>query len=363
MKVKFNYLYEENKKIKKEFLQKLNQVFKNSNFINGKYNKIFEKKFAKKNNIKYCHTLANGTDALYLGVKTLLKKKKNEVITSAHSWISTASSIQNAGAVPIFCDTDENFSINADLIENKITKKTEGVIIVHLFGKPCNMKKILELKKKYKFWLIEDCSQAHFAKYNNKAVGTFGDIGIFSFYPSKNIGAIGDAGAIITNNFRIYKDIKQNSLNGSLNKIHFPKIGINSRMDNIQALFLINKLKNYQEIIKKKKKLANIYLKLLSSIKQIKLPDIKNSVLHQFVIIVEKRNKLKRFLKSKNIDTLIHYPKILPENNCFNVPRKRELFQNAYSHSKKILSLPICSGHNSTQIKYVSKKIIKFYAK
>ena len=363
MKIEFNSLYNENKNYKKKFFKKLHLLFNNSDFINGKYNKIFEAKFSKVHGKRYCKTCANGTDAIYLAVKSLLKKKNNQVITTSHSWISTASAIKNAGGNVIFVDTANDYNINVNIIEKKITSKTEGLVIVHLYGKPCNMIEIKKIVKKYKLWLIEDCSQAHFAKYKNKIVGSFGDVATFSFYPSKNFGSLGDAGAIVCKNFKIFQKIKKLSNNGSLDKKKFSELGINSRMDNLHAAFLLEKFKDFKKTIKKKKKIANFYLKKLSNVNEICLPDIKDSVIHQFVIRAKKRNDLKSYLKSKNIETMIHYNEILPKSKIFNKKFNKKLYENSYYDSKNILSIPSHINLNRKELEYICHHIKNFYEK
>ena len=205
-KIKFVDLYKQYLNHKNEFDFAIKKTIKNTDFINGKSVRQFETNFKKKINSKYCVSLNNGTDSLYVAMKALGLKKGQEVITTSHSWISSSSMISLAGGKPVFCDTEKNtFNISISEIEKKISKKTAGIIAVHLFGQPCEIDKIVSICRKKKIWLIEDCAQSVFAKFNYKNTGTFGDFGSFSFYPGKNLGAYGDAGALVTNNFQLYR--------------------------------------------------------------------------------------------------------------------------------------------------------------
>ncbi len=367
MKIKFVDLYNQYKNNKTEIDSSIKKVISSSDFINGKSVRKFENNFKKKLKSKYCVTLNNGTDSLYIAMKSLKLKTGQEVITSAHSWISSSSTITQAGGIPIFCDTDKNtFNINIEDLKKKITKKTAGIIAVHLYGQPCDILEIKKLAKKNKIWLIEDCAQSHFAKYKKKNTGTFGDFGSFSFYPSKNLGAYGDAGCLVTDNKNLFKKAYLYSKHGGFKKNQHLILGINSRMDGIQAAVLNSKLKHIDNFNLKRKKLAFLYTKLLEGVGDLILPSIKKDrdhVFHLFVIKTKKRNMLKKYLHSKNIQCLIHYPTclpLLPAYKKFGI--KKENIKNALENQKQILSLPIYPEMKSGDVKYVSENIKKFFS-
>ena len=249
-KIRLFDLYKNNKVYKKKFFKKLNTIIKNSEFISGSYVREFEKSFARLNRAKYCQSCGNGTDAIFGSLKALNIGIGDEVLVSSHDWISSSEAVIACGAKPIFLDIKkDSFLIDESKIERHITKKTKAIIIVHIYGQVFNFDEILNLKKKYKFKIIEDCAQSHLGRYKNKFVGTIGDIGCFSFFPTKNLGAFGDAGAIITNNLKIYKKIKMFFNHGGLKKNQHIINGINSRLDNIQALILLLKIKNLKKEI------------------------------------------------------------------------------------------------------------------
>ena len=235
MRVRFNNLYLQNKIVYNDYIKSLKKTIKESSFINGKEILLFEENFKKLTRSKFCVSVANGTDALIISLKCLGIKYGDEVILPAHTWVSTAGSIIAVGAKPVFVDTDDFFTINSDKIEKKINKKTKAIIPVHLYGQPCDLKKIIKIAKKYNLKIVEDCAQAHLTKYNKKIVGNFGDVGTFSFFPGKNMGAMGDAGAIICNNKKLFDKISRYRNHGSLKKHDHLTFGINSRLDTFQA--------------------------------------------------------------------------------------------------------------------------------
>lgn len=362
-------LYLQYKSQKKEIDKAILKIISTNSFIGGNEVKKFENNFKKKIGSKYCVACGNGTDALLASVKSLgfKSKIKNEVITTAHTWFSTGSAITNAGGKVIFCDTEKNsYNISLSEIKKKITKKTSGIVIVHLFGQPAQTEKILQLAKKYKLWVIEDCAQAHFVKKNTKYLGTFGHMGTFSFYPGKNLGAMGDAGAIITNNKRLKDLCTMHLRHGGKKKHEHLLEGLNSRLDGLQAAILNKKLKKIDYWNKKREIIAKEYLNNLSNINEIKLPidKIKRNThgFHQFVIKAKNRDKLKKFLFSKKISTLVHYPKILPFLPAYRYQKnKKKNFVNSLKNQKLVLSLPIYPELKIKEVKYISQMIRKFY--
>ena len=364
----FNNLYNFNKKIEKKFFSELKKLFKTNQFINSKYEKYFEKNFAKLNNSKYCISCSNGSDALILALKSLNLKKNQEVIIPNHTWISTASSVTLMGGKVVLCDTNrDDFNINEKKIKNLINKNTVGIIAVHLYGYPCNISAIKDICKSNKLWLIEDCAQSHFSKYKNINVGNFGDISIFSFYPTKNLGSIGDAGALITNKLKIKNKLKKLRDHGQNEYGNFEELGINARMNAIHGLFLQLKLKEINKYNFQKKCLARYYINNLKNLDSIELPKIefsKKHTWHHFVIKCKKRNKLKLYLKSKGISTAIHYPKMLSNSKLYKSAKNSKNLKISTKYEKEILSLPINPFYtNKKIIYYITENIKKFYEK
>ena len=316
----------------------------------------------------FCISCANGTDALYIAMKGLNIESGDEVIAPAHSWISTTETITQAGGKVIFCDTKlDSFNIDTDLIESKITDRTVGIIPVHLYGQPCNMTALMEIAKKYDLWVIEDCAQAHLAKHANQRVGTFGDVATFSFYPGKNLGAMGDAGAIVTNNAICAEKMTMFARHGGLKKGDHIIEGINSRMDGIQAAILSVKLKYIEKWTAKRQERAERYSNLLSDIEEISIPIVENNndhVWHLYVIKHSDRDRLASFLSSKNIATVINYPVALPFLPAYEyLNNSHEDFPNAYENQSKILSIPIFPELSDDQMDYVVDSIKEFFFK
>jgi dTDP-4-amino-4,6-dideoxygalactose transaminase len=274
LEVPFNNLTIQHSNLKSKINLAIQSVIQSSAFIRGKYVKLFEEKFSKMYDNFNCISCANGTDAIYLALKSLNIKKGDEVLVPSISWIASSETVSQCGARVNFVDVDEDCLIDINKFESQITKKTKAVIIVHLYGKPCNMTKIMKIAKKHKLFVIEDCAQAHFAEWKNKKVGTFGDFGTFSFYPGKNIGALGDAGCLITRNEKLASISRALANHGSSSKNKHDHIyeGINSRMDGIQAAILNIKLNYITKWNLKRKNIALKYFKYLSDNKNIILP-------------------------------------------------------------------------------------------
>tara|TARA_B110001450_G_C17652562_1_gene493906 strand:- start:59 stop:1165 length:1107 start_codon:yes stop_codon:yes gene_type:complete len=350
---------------KEEIKKKISKLIKGNNFVGGKEVVKFEEKFSKFVKSKYCISVGNGTDALEIALEALDIKKGYEIIVPVNTWISTAEIVVRAGYKLVFCDINlEDYSMNLNDLKKKINKKTRAVIPVHLYGHPSEMIKIKKLTKNKDIKIIEDCAQAHGAKLNSKHVGTFGDIGTFSFYPGKNLGAFGDAGGIVTNNKK-YADLCQRIRNhGALKKYDHLIQGRNSRLDTIQSAILNIRLSTYNQIIKKRNINANIYKKELKNIDGLILPDTKKNTYnayHQFVIRLNNRDKLRDYLKKNKIDTMIHYPYMLSELSIFKKALGIKSLKNSKNLGKKILSLPISEEHTKKEIYFVIKLIKLFF--
>jgi dTDP-4-amino-4,6-dideoxygalactose transaminase len=366
MRVPFVDLNAQYLNIKNDIDTVIKNVIDNSSFIRGPYVEEFEVMFSKAMETKYCVSCANGTDSLYIAMKGLNIKPGDEVIAPAHSWISTTETITQAGGKVIFCDTElDSFNIDVNLIESKITEKTVGIIPVHLYGQPADMDKIMNLSEKYNLWVIEDCAQAHYAKYKGRQVGTFGNIASFSFYPGKNLGAMGDAGAAITNDLDLANKMTRFARHGGLKKGEHIVEGINSRMDGIQAAILSVKLPHLKKWTELRQDRAERYTKLLSDIKGIKTPKVSpenDPVWHLYVIKCENRDRLAEFLNKKGISTVINYPVALPFLPAYKyLNHVKYDFPNAFSNQSQILSLPIYPELTDSQMDYVVESINEFF--
>jgi len=364
--IEYENLGKVNKPFFEEYKKTFSDVLDSGWFILGNYVNEFENNFAKYIGSKYCIGVASGLDALVLALKSLHLEYGCEVIVPSNTYIATILSILNCGLKPILVEPDiETYNINPQKIEEKITAKTKAIIVVHLYGKACNMDPILEICKNYNLKLIEDCAQSHGAKYKGKTTGSFGDFGAFSFYPTKNLGSLGDAGALTTNDEELMNEIRILRNYGSKQKYNNEKIGLNSRLDEGQAAFLIIKLKKINDINSHKNKLANIYIKNLNN--NFIKPSVNKDyfdIYHIFNIRHEHRDKLKEYLASgkdgKIINTEIHYPispnrqksmiGILDHISC---PISEEIHRTT-------LSLPISFFHTENDIFDVIDCLNKF---
>jgi dTDP-4-amino-4,6-dideoxygalactose transaminase len=363
MKIKFTNLYKLIPQ-KNKINSKIISLIKKANFIGGDEVKLFEKNFANFVGAKNCVSVANGTDALEIAIKSLNLKKKSEVIVPNNTWISTAEAVISNNLKVIFCDVNLNdYSICTTDLKKKINKNTSAIIAVHLYGNPSNMGEIKKIVSNKSIKLIEDCAQAHGTKINKRHVGNMGDISTFSFFPGKNLGGFGDGGAIITNNKKLSDFCLRIRNHGALKKYDHLLSGRNSRLDTINAAVLNIKLKSYRDVIIKRNQIAKIYFNELKNLKKLQLFKLHNSnthSYHQFVIRCQERNNLKNFLKKNKIETMIHYPYMLNELKFFknkkNLPKSKNL-------GKKILSLPVSEEHTEKEIIFVCKMIKKFFSK
>jgi dTDP-4-amino-4,6-dideoxygalactose transaminase len=362
MSIPFVDLKKQYRSIKAEIDVTIQNVINETAFIKGKYVAQFEDDYKQVYGVKHVISCANGTDAIYITLKALGIGPGDEVITVANTWISTAETISQTGAKPVFIDIDPDYyTIDASKIEEKITKKTKAIIPVHLFGQPADMDAITELCKQYGLFLIEDCAQAHFAEWNGKKVGTFGNAGTFSFFPGKNLGAYGDAGAIVTNDSELAEKMRMFANHGALKK-HFHEIeGINSRMDGIQAAILSVKLKYIVAWSEARYLNALKYHDYLQDINGIIVPKIRRNVKHVFhlyVIKVNNRSLIQEKLKEANISSGIHYPTPLPFLNAYKYLNHTPIdFPISYECKDKILSLPMYPELSEQQIKHIATQL------
>src|SRR5450432_2508169 len=261
--------------IKSEIDAAIASVIRDNAFIRGSYVDAFEQEFAGAVDIKHCVSCANGTDALYLAMAALKVRPGDEVITTAHSWISTSAMITHAGATVVFADTDDStFTIDPEAIEAAITPRTVGIIPVHLYGQPADMDAIMAIARKHGLWVVEDCAQAHLARYKGNLVGTFGDAATYSFYPGKNLGAMGDAGAVVTNDSALSEHMTMFARHGGLVKHQHHVEGINSRLDGMQAAILSAKLPHLPDWTKARQDAATIYDAGLNQVEDVVVPQL-----------------------------------------------------------------------------------------
>jgi dTDP-4-amino-4,6-dideoxygalactose transaminase len=363
MKIPFVDLHAQYLSIKPEIDAAIADVIAESAFVRGRHVEAFEKAWAKTIGLKHCISCGNGTDALYISMRALGVKPGDEVITTAHSWISTSETITQAGGRVVFCDTDyETFTIDPAQIEAKITSATVGIIAVHLYGQPADMDAIMEIARKHNLWVIEDCAQAHLAKYKGQTVGTFGNVATFSFYPGKNLGAYGDAGCLVTNDDRLAEWATAFARHGGKNE-HVME-GICSRMDGLQAAILNAKLPHLPAWTRARQRVAATYDELLRDTNTIVPPRVasdREHVYHLYVIRTENRDGLKKHLGDGGISTVINYPKALPLYPAYAYLRhKADDFPMACANQSRILSLPIYPEMTAQMIEYVVRSTVNF---
>ena len=366
MNIPFVDLYAQYLSIKSEIDAAISEVIAESAFIRGRHVERFEKEWAKTLGVKHCVSCANGTDALYIAMRALGVKPGDEVITTAHSWISTSETITQAGGRVVFCDTDnETFTIDPALIEAKITSATVGIIPVHLYGQPADMDPIMAIARKHNLWVIEDSAQAHTAKYRGQVVGTFGNAATFSFYPGKNLGAYGDAGCVVTNDDHLAEWAAAFARHGG--KGEHVMEGICSRMDGLQAAILNVKLPHLPAWIKARRRVARRYDDLLNGVGDIITPKVapnRDHVYHLYVIRSEKRDPLRRHLTDAGIATVLNYPKALPFYPAYAyLGHNPSDFPVAYANQSRILSLPIYPEITDEIIEFVVDQIQTFFAR
>ena len=346
MAVPFADLQLQYQTIKSEIDGAIASVIADSTFIRGPHVDRFEREFAKTAEARHCVSCASGTDALYLAMAALKVKPGDEVITTAHSWISTSAMITHVGATAVFCDTDAlTFTIDPAAIEAAITPRTVGIIPVHLYGQPADMDPIMTIARKHKLWVIEDCAQAHLACYKGRSIGTFGVAATYSFYPGKNLGAMGDAGAVVTNDNLLAEYMTMLARHGGLVKHQHQIEGINSRLDGMQAAVLSAKLPHLPAWTKARQNAARIYDAGLNQVEAVTVPAVapdRSHVYHLYTIRHPRRDSLAAYLNANGVQTAINYPAALPFLEAYSRYKHRpEQFPNAFADQGQILSLPM----------------------
>jgi dTDP-4-amino-4,6-dideoxygalactose transaminase len=358
-------------KIKDEINQNIINSLQEGKFINGPIVKEFSQNLSNFLNVKHVIPCANGTDALQIAYMALGLKSGDEIICPSWTYISTAEAAAIIGVKTIFCDVDPNtFNVTAEFIEPLITKKTKGIVVVQLYGQSCDMEPILNLAKKHNLKVIEDNAQAIGCEYtfsngDKTHTGTMGDIGTTSFYPTKNLGAYGDGGAIFTNNDDLAKKIKMYSNHGESKRYHHNVIGINSRLDSIQAEVLNVKLKYLNDYNNARNQMAENYNKAFKSVEQLQIPELnKNSthVYHQYTLKVlnGKRDDLMKYLEQNEIETRVYYPIPVHKQKAFSNYSNISLI-NTDELATCCLSLPIHSEIENSSQKYIIDNVLNFF--
>lgn len=351
------YLYQE------EFEKKAIEVLRSGWYVLGNEVKNFEEEFATYVGSKYCVGLASGLDALWIAFRILGIGAGDEVIVQGNTYIASVMGITMNGATPVFAEPDEYFNMDASKIEELITEKTKAILVVHLYGQASNMQPIMEIAQKYNLRVVEDCAQSHGAKFNDQMTGTFGDIGCFSFYPSKNLGAFGDAGAIVTNNVQIAENVRVYRNYGSEKRYYNRVVGTNSRLDELQAGLLRVRLVHMKDLEIEKRKICERYLKELKNDK-ILLPKIREGathIWHQFVIRCTEREELIKYLDDNGIGTIIHYPIPPHLSEAYQYLNVKEgSLPITEKYAKEVLSIPLYNGMTEEEQERVIDAINKF---
>ena len=363
MEVKPNRLDRGFFKYQAEFEQKALNVLRSGYYVLGQEVEAFEQEFAAYTGSKYCVGLASGLDALWMAFRILGIGSGDEVIVQANTYIASVMGITINGATPVFVEPDEYFNIDADKIEEKITDRTKAVLVVHLYGQASNMQKVVQICKEYGLRLVEDCAQSHGACFQGKMTGTFGDIGCFSFYPSKNLGGFGDGGAIVTDNEQIAADMKVYRNYGSERRYYNKVVGANSRLDELQAGLLRVRLAHIQELTQERRALAGKYQEGICN-SRISLPHVReqaDSVWHQYVIQCEERQELIDYLDAHEIGTIIHYPIPPHLSEAYQyLGHQKGSFPVTEHCADTVLSIPMYNGMTKEEQDYVIETLNKF---
>jgi dTDP-4-amino-4,6-dideoxygalactose transaminase len=363
--VPFADLHAQYRAIRAEIDAAIARVIADSAFIRGPYVEAFEQAFASAVGAGHCVSCANGTDSLYIAMKALGVRPGDEVLAPAHSWISTTETITQAGATVVFCDTDrETYTIDPAQIEARITSRTVGIIPVHLYGQPADMDAVMTIARRHRLWVIEDCAQAHLARYNGRLVGSFGNAASYSFYPGKNLGAMGDAGAITTDDAELARRMAMFARHGGLTKGDHQIEGINSRLDGLQAAVLSVKLPLLPEWTARRRTVASGYGERLQAVDGLTTPRVaagREHVWHLYVVQHARRDALAAHLRERGVQTAINYPVALPFVPAYaRFGHRPEDFPVAYAHQSRILSLPMFAEMSVEQLNHVAASIRDF---
>lgn len=365
MKVPFLDLKRQYASIKKDIDEAVAQVFSHTQFILGPEVKAFEDNLARYCGTKFAIGCASGTDALLLSLRAGRVGPQDEVITSTFSFFATAGVISRLGAIPVFIDIlPESYNIDPGQIEGRITKKTKVIMPVHLFGQCADMEEILGIAAKHNLKVVEDAAQAIGATYKNQKAGSMGDLGCFSFFPSKNLGAYGDAGAVVTNDEELADQIRMLRVHGSRKKYYHETVGYNSRLDTLQAAILDAKLKYLDQWTRKRREHAQFYNQTFKSL-PIQIPSEEKEkchIFHQYTLAVPKRDQFKEYLKQKEIGCDTYYPLPLHQQECYRQLAERNgKLPVAERKVGEVVSLPIFPELTQSELDYIAESVTFFY--
>ena len=366
MKIPFLSFSRRNKEVRDLILNAFVEFYDSEWYILGKSVKKFEEEYAVFNNVKHTIGVSNGLDALHLCLRALKIGQGDEVIVPSNTFIATALAVSYVGAIPVFVEPCiDTYNINPDLIESAITPNTKAIIPVHLYGQACDMDSINHIAKKHNLYIIEDNAQAQGAEWNGLKTGSIGDMSGVSFYPGKNLGALGDAGAITTNNDHLANIVRTLRNYGSSQKYYNEVMGYNNRMDECQASFLSIFLKHLKNWTNERRQIADWYQDHLKGLDEISLPITHSKashVYHLFVIRTRLRDSLQKYLQEHEIGTLIHYPIPPHLQKCYHkLGHKKGDFPISEELSQNLLSLPLWIGMSEDEVVTVSHKIKEFY--
>ena len=357
MKVSASLLKPQFDRYSEQYLAKAKQVLESGWYVMGPEVKAFEQEFANYHHAKYCVGVASGLDALVLSFHALGLEQGGEVIAPANTYIASIMGFTKVGLVPRFVEPDAFFNLDANKIEEAINDKTVAICAVHLYGQCADMVKIMEIAKKHHLKVVEDCAQAHGALLNGQMVGTFGDLGAYSFYPTKNLGAFGDGGAVITNDKDLADKVRMLRNYGSKEHYYFETVGYNSRLDELQAGLLRVKLTHIDELIEERRQIAAWYDQGITNPLVIKPRlqfDLTSHVYHQYVVMVESRDDFRRYLKDHGVDTLIHYPQPPHLSKAYAyLGYKPGDFPITEHYANTVVSLPMYNGLTKAEVDYV----------
>jgi len=360
VKIKCNVLDRQFQLYQTEYEQAALRVLRSGWYVLGNEVRQFEEEFAKFTGRKFCVGLNSGLDALVLSVRALGIGSGDEVIVQANTYIATVLGITENGAVPVFVEPDEYFNMDVNQIEKAITERTKAIMVTHLYGQASNMTPIVEIARRHQLELIEDCAQSHGACFEGKMTGTFGISGCFSFYPTKNLGAFGDAGAVVTDDEVFADKLRMMRNYGSRVKYRNEIEGVNSRLDELQAAFLRVKLTHLQELNDERKILAARYSEGITN-PEIVLPGLREgaeNIYHQYVVRCTKRDVLQEILEQKGIQTQIHYPTPPHLAECYvQLGHQMGDFPITETYAKEVLSLPLYTGMTFAEQDYVIEQL------
>lgn len=364
--IPFFSLEYQHSEVSQEMAAAYHQVIGQGQFISGPQLSSFEEGFARFQGSKYCVGTGNGHDALLIALKALKIGTGDEVIVPSHTCQATWLAVMNAGAIPVPVEVNETFTIDPFKIEAAINPKTKAIIPVHLYGQPCRMDAILAIAKKHNLFVVEDNAQGHGAKFKGQTTGTFGHLNATSFYPTKNLGALGDGGAVCTNDENLYQLCKAIGNYGSLKKDDHFLQGINSRLNELQAAVLSVKLKKLEEWNELRRQSAAVYFQLLKNVGDVLLPPAPSEesvpVFHLFVIQTSHRDRLKEHLQKEGVGTAIHYPLPVHLQKAYTaLGYSKGSLPVAERLSDTILSLPIWPGLKKEEIEWICQAIKRFF--